>query len=176
MQSQRTAVVVSLIIGLAIGVALLMVLWACAICFSKSRTKDDDQHGVHAGAQRNEQGHHPDAVATVPDESRTLSKVREVLLRSIFASATAERHANVSVFALAPVLMCQCWCNGTSNTAIVRKPLQMLNILSHSPISCLLDNTVLEVWLAGTAAAMSCTSASLTRTAGTGQISGKSPV
>eukprot|EP00892_Ulva_mutabilis_P004866 jgi/Ulvmu1/2751/UM014_0209.1 len=67
MQSQRTAVVVSLIIGLAIGIAILMVLWLCAACFSKSRTKDDDQQSGHAEATRSEHENHPDAVTPLPE-------------------------------------------------------------------------------------------------------------
>lgn len=78
MRSQRTAIIVSLIIGLAIGVALLMVLWVCAVCFSKSRTKDDDQH-VHEEARRNEQADQPDAVVALPEATKVPSKPRKVI-------------------------------------------------------------------------------------------------
>lgn len=82
MQSQRTAVIVSLIIGLAIGVAVLMVLWVCAVCFSKSRTKDDEQH-VHEEARRNERADQPDAVVALPEVMKVPSKPRKVTLHHL---------------------------------------------------------------------------------------------
>lgn len=101
MQSQRTAIAVSLIIGLAIGVAVLMVLWLCAVCFSKSRTKDDDQN-VHSEAKRSEQEYHPDAVTSLPEAANAPSKTDEVGFCPVNMIFFAKLQLIISVFELAP--------------------------------------------------------------------------
>lgn len=45
-------VVVSLAIGLAVGIALLMVIWACRACLGKPKTADDDNTARDAAGRR----------------------------------------------------------------------------------------------------------------------------
>lgn len=42
--SRSDVVAVSLVVGFAIGITLLMVLWGCKACLGKPSTKDDDRN------------------------------------------------------------------------------------------------------------------------------------
>jgi hypothetical protein len=46
--SDSEVIVVSLAIGFSIGLAVLMVLWACRACLCKPKTSDDDHVATNA--------------------------------------------------------------------------------------------------------------------------------
>lgn len=50
--SDTQVIVVSLAVGFGVGIAVLMVIWACKACLGKSKTADDDDAATDAARVR----------------------------------------------------------------------------------------------------------------------------
>ena len=55
MMSDTQVIVVSLAVGFGVGIALLMVLWACKACLGKPKTADDDNAATEEAARVRQQ-------------------------------------------------------------------------------------------------------------------------
>lgn len=62
--SDTQVIVVSLAVGFGVGIALLMVLWACKACLGKPKTADDDNAATEAARVRQQRAATAEAAVT----------------------------------------------------------------------------------------------------------------
>lgn len=141
-----------------------MVLWVCAVCFSKSRTKDEEQQ-VHEEAKREQRAHQADAAVALPDVTNAPSEPGKVAFHSL--SSYVARNAAVAWLCSHRYMMRQFrWAAGTATSRHLwchtKLHVELSGIAARFPPAC--GREFLEIQL------YSVFATPLTRTAAAGPI------